>query len=77
MIAAMDDTLPTGSTETDAQYRERLAWEAERIAKALASVEREGTIPFEEVEAWVESWGTPNELPTPKPRKSSQSQHRL
>ena len=65
----MADTLPAGSTETDAQRRKRLAWEAERIAESLASVEREGTIPFEEVEAWIESWGTPNELPMPKPRK--------
>ena len=26
-------------------------------------------IPLDEVKAWVESWGTPNELPQPKPRK--------
>jgi len=29
---------------------------------------REG-VPFEEVEAWMESWGTENELPSPKVRK--------
>jgi predicted transcriptional regulator len=28
-------------------------------------------IPFEEVMAWVESWGTPDELPAPDPRKIS------
>lgn len=27
-------------------------------------------IPIEEVEAWVNSWGTSKELPMPKPRKS-------
>ena len=26
-------------------------------------------VPLEEVKAWVESWGTANELPRPKPRK--------
>jgi predicted transcriptional regulator len=28
-------------------------------------------IPFEEVMAWVESWGTPDELSPPDPRKIS------
>ncbi len=26
-------------------------------------------VPGDEVKAWLESWGTPNELPAPKPRK--------
>jgi hypothetical protein len=26
-------------------------------------------IPWDEVKAWMESWGTTNELPPPKPRK--------
>jgi predicted transcriptional regulator len=26
-------------------------------------------VPSEDVKAWVESWGTPNELPPPTPRK--------
>jgi hypothetical protein len=26
-------------------------------------------VPWDEVKAWMESWGTPNELPAPKPRK--------
>jgi predicted transcriptional regulator len=26
-------------------------------------------VPFEEVMAWVETWGTPDELPPPEPRK--------
>ena len=43
--------------------------EAELIDEARASVAREGTIPFEEIEAWVNSWGTPNPLPKPTPRK--------
>jgi predicted transcriptional regulator len=26
-------------------------------------------VPFEEVKAWVASWGSPDELPRPRPRK--------
>jgi hypothetical protein len=26
-------------------------------------------VPWDEVKAWMESWGKPNELPMPKPRK--------
>ena len=26
-------------------------------------------VPWEDVTAWLETWGTPDELPTPKPRK--------
>ena len=29
---------------------------------------REG-VPWNEVKAWMQSWGKPNELPPPKPRK--------
>jgi predicted transcriptional regulator len=36
----------------------------------LRRFERTGeAIPLEEVKAWVESWGTRNELPAPEPRK--------
>ena len=26
-------------------------------------------VPWQDVKIWMESWGTPNELPAPKPRK--------
>src|SRR5690349_18746891 len=68
---AVDDVLPPNlaamrdagegpwSAETLAEDRRRLA-EFERT--------REG-VPWDEVKAWMMSWGTPNELPAPKPRK--------
>src|SRR5262249_27480004 len=39
-------------------------------ARRLAEFERtrEG-LPWPEVRAWMESWGTPNEQPAPKPRR--------
>lgn len=55
--------------ETPAQRRTRLSREAKLIEEARTSVTCEGTVPAEEVEAWVASWDTPNELPRPAPRK--------
>jgi len=38
--------------------------------RRLREFERTGeAVPFNEVEAWVESWGTAKELPRPQPRK--------
>ena len=45
---------------------EVLAEDARRFADFQRS--HEG-VPWEEVKAWMKSWGTPNELPPPKPRK--------
>jgi len=51
--------------ETEEQRRKRSA----AIAEARREIDREGGIPIEEIEAWVDSWGPPNELPMPEPRK--------
>jgi hypothetical protein len=42
----------------------------EEDERRLADFERtrEG-VPWEEVKTWMRTWGTPNELPAPKPRK--------
>ena len=38
--------------------------------RRLREFERTGeAVPLDEVKAWVESWGTPGELPRPEPRK--------
>jgi predicted transcriptional regulator len=60
---------PTLLGETEAERQAREAEEDRLLDEAEAEAERVGTIPFEEVEAWVRSWGTPNELPPPEPRK--------
>jgi hypothetical protein len=48
-------------------------WSPEALAedeRAFEEFERTGeAIPWEETRAWLESWGTPNERPPPKPRK--------
>ncbi len=39
-------------------------------ARRLEEFQRTGMgVPLEDIEAWVKSWGTANELPMPKPRK--------
>jgi hypothetical protein len=45
---------------------EVLAEDARRFADFQRT--HEG-VPWDEVKAWMKSWGTPNELPPPKPRK--------
>lgn len=48
-------------------------WSPEALAeddRRWAEYQRTGeAVPWEEVRAWMESWGTPDELPPPKPRK--------
>lgn len=60
---------PTDPLETEAEPKAQQAEEDRLLDEAEAEAERVGTIPFEEVEAWIRSWGTPNELPPPEPRK--------
>lgn len=39
-------------------------------ARRIEDFQRSGeAIPWDEVRAWMQSWGTPDELPPPKPRK--------
>jgi predicted transcriptional regulator len=38
------------------------------VEEALAQVRAGETIPAEDVEAWIDSWDTKNELPTPTPK---------
>jgi hypothetical protein len=44
--------------------------ELEEDARRLAEFEQTRMgVPWDEVRAWLESWGKPNELPRPTPRK--------
>lgn len=65
-----DETSPDLETMRSAG---RGPWSPEILAedaRRFADFQRthEG-VPWEEVKAWMKSWGTPNELPPPKPRK--------
>ncbi len=56
----------TAVTETQEQRRERLAWEAGRIGEGLESIRLGRTVSFQAFSEWVDSIGTPNELPPPQ-----------
>jgi predicted transcriptional regulator len=44
--------------------------DVEEDIRRLEEFERTGlAVPGDEVNAWIASWGTPNELPRPQPRK--------
>ncbi len=42
--------------------------EARAIEEAELAIEEGRVVPHEEVVKWLQSWGTPKELPRPKPR---------
>jgi predicted transcriptional regulator len=48
-------------------YVEHYDWQTELIRKRLAEADAGGPfVPHEEVDRWMASWGTENELPRPK-----------
>ncbi len=55
------DLLPMVDDDEDPQTAARLDAEAE------ADITAGRVVPHEKVVEWLESWGTPNELPCPKP----------
>lgn len=57
-ISLLDSVIDIEGPDVEEDRRRLLEFERTREA-----------IPGEEVMAWVESWGTANELPQPKPRK--------
>ncbi len=52
------------------EYLDVNEWQVAGIKTAIESVDREGTISHEDVQAWIATFGTGNELPIPKPTNS-------
>lgn len=70
-LVGAEDVLPPGLEAMRAQGRgpwspETLAEDARRLAEFARTRQ---AVPWDDVKAWMQSWGTPNELPPPKPRK--------
>jgi hypothetical protein len=70
-IACNEEALPSDLAGLRAKGEG--PWSAEVLkedARRIAEFERTRMgVPWDEVKAWLESWGKPNELPPPKPRK--------
>ncbi len=70
-LAGNEDVLPADlaalrATGEGPWSPDALAEDARRLAEFERT--REG-VPWDEVKAWMETWGTPHELRPPKPRK--------
>ena len=59
------DAGQPASPETEAERRNRLAWEAAMIAEADADVAAGRLVDEADVDAWIDSLGTDHELPVP------------
>jgi len=70
-IACNYQVLPPDLAEM--RFKREGPWSPEALeedAWRLAEFERTRMgVPWDEVETWLESWGTANKLPPPKPRK--------
>ena len=70
-IAANEIVLPPDLTEMRAKGEGPWSPEAiERDASRLGEFDRTRKgVPWDEIKAWMESWGKPGELPPPKPHR--------
>lgn len=70
-LVLLDDPLPPGLEAMRASGEG--PWSPDALAedvRRFAEFERTGeAVPMKDVVAWVESWGTAQELPQPQPRK--------
>lgn len=64
-----DDGTSDSCPETEAERQRRLAWEAEGIARARASVAAGYYVTSAEVNAWIDSLGINHPSPVPYPRQ--------
>ncbi len=62
------DSASAASPETEAERQRRLAWEAEGLLRARASIAAGYYATSAEVNAWIDSLGGDNPLPVPYPR---------
>ena len=62
----LNDDTNTEHSETEAERRRRLALEAEMIAEARASAAAGRVVSAEQVDAWIDSLDTDDELPAPR-----------
>lgn len=57
------------ASEALKDYLAREAWQVAHIKEGIRQADEGQTVPHEEVDAWMASLGTRNELPRPKPKR--------
>ena len=70
-IACNEEALPADLAQMRAKGEGPWSREAlEEDAQRLAEFERTRMgVPWQDIKAWMQSWGTPNQLPVPKSRR--------
>jgi len=66
---APGESADTPHPETEVERQRRLAWEAEGIAAAEASLAAGLYVDADDIDAWIDSIGTDHELPPPPTRR--------
>jgi predicted transcriptional regulator len=66
LASAMDRPKSWVIEQAIENYVALQAWQLAAIDEGLRAADEGRVVGHEEVEAWVRSWGGPNELPTPK-----------
>ena len=66
---ASGESADTPDPETEAERQRRLAWEAEGIAAAEASLAAGLYVDADDIDAWIDSIGTDHELLPPPTRR--------
>lgn len=54
------------AAEAISEYLDVNEWQVSGIKQAIASLDRGGAVSHEQVEEWVESWGSDKERPVPE-----------
>ncbi len=63
---ARQRSLPEVAADMVTAFVDREEWERRQILKGLAELEAGNGVSHERVAAWLDSWGTENELPMPR-----------
>jgi predicted transcriptional regulator len=53
------------------RYIELESWQVAHIKKGVRQADKGLVVAGQDVDRWLASWGTPKELPAPKPRRRS------
>ena len=68
IAAALDRPKSWAIEQAVKDFVEVQEWQLAAIDEGIRAVAEGRVVPHEEVMAWIESWGSPDPLPMPKPK---------